>query len=77
MAITKVKLPNNEIKPIGALSSNIIFNGDGVTTTLNDKIAAITPVLYTISMTGNTLTLTGSNGTTSTVTFVDADSISY
>lgn len=40
--IKKIKLPNEEPRDIGALSSNVIYDGDaGVTTTLNDKIQSI------------------------------------
>ena len=40
--VNKIKLPNSETRDIGALSSNIIYNGDsGITTTLNDKIQSI------------------------------------
>ena len=40
--VNKIKLPNSETRDIGALSSNITYNGDsGITTTLNDKIQSI------------------------------------
>ena len=41
--IRKIKLPNEaSARDIGALSSNVIYDGDaGVTTTLNDKIQSI------------------------------------
>ena len=37
--IKKIKLPDEQIRDIGAYSSNIVYDGDaGVTTTLNQKI---------------------------------------
>lgn len=40
--IKKIKLPDEQVRDIGAYSSNIIYDGDvGATTTLNQKIASI------------------------------------
>lgn len=40
--IKKIKLPNEDPRDIGALSSNIVYDGDaGSTTTLNNKISSI------------------------------------
>lgn len=37
----------------------------------------LTDTTYTISMSGNTITLTGSDGSASSITFTDADTTEY
>lgn len=43
--IKKIKLPNNEVKDIGALSSNIIYDGVTPTITLNQKISSMEQII--------------------------------
>lgn len=45
--INKIKLPNDDIKDIGALSSNIIYNGVTPVITLNQKIENLSAVATT------------------------------
>lgn len=48
--IKKIKLPNEDPRDIGALSSNIVYDGDsGSTTTLNNKITSIVQMVGDIN----------------------------
>ena len=42
-----------------------------------DAVFTDTNTTYAISLSGNVLTLTGSDGSTSTATFIDADTTGY